>query len=733
MAAKVYEELGLKKEEYKRIVRHLRREPNHVELAIYSLLWSEHCAYKHSARLLKTLPSDGPKVIEGPGENAGVVDIGGGWALAFKMESHNHPSAIEPFNGAATGVGGIVRDILSMGARPIALMDSLRFGSVEKQRVRYLMDEVVAGIAHYGNCIGVPTVGGDVYFEDSYEDNPLVNVMCVGLVRHENIRRGRAQGQDNLLLLIGAKTGRDGIGGASVLASQEFDDAAIEKRPSVQVGDPFTKKLLIEACLELGECQLVAGLQDLGAAGLSSAVADMAGRAGQGVDVEVDKVPLREPGMEPWEVMISESQERMLALVTPENLEAAQEICRRWGLLAEVVGKVTSGDSIRILDGSKPLGEIPLDSLERPPLYKPAGKKPSYLKELNRVDLSTLPEPSDLQDVFRKMVKSPNLCSRRSVYEQYDHMVQTNTAVLPGSDAAVLRIKGLSCGVALTNDGNGRYSYLDPYQGAVIAVAEAARNLAAAGARPVALTDCLNFGNPEKSGTFWQFSRAIKGLGDVCRNLKIPIIGGNVSFYNESLGQPVYPTPIVGMLGLITDLNAALQSGFKEEQTLAVVVGETLPELGGSEYLKVIHDTVAGQPPAINLSKEAALHDFLRTGARQEILLSAHDLSEGGLGVALAEVALMGGLGGYFSLENLEPMSPVNKLFSESQSRALVSLKKERLGGVKRLAHERGLSARVIGEIGGDRLVIDDRINLPLDELKNIWEETLESGRISVS
>lgn len=733
MATKLYEELGLKKDEYNRIIRHLRRRPNHTELAVYSLLWSEHCAYKHSRNLLKTLPTEGRGVLQGPGENAGVVDIGGGWAIAFKMESHNHPSAIEPFNGAATGVGGIVRDILSMGARPIALLDSLRFGNLGKPRARYLMEEVVAGIAHYGNCIGVPTVGGEAYFDESYEENPLVNVMCVGLVRHENIRRGKAEGKDNLVLLIGAKTGRDGIGGASILASQEFDEKAAEKRPSVQVGDPFVKKLLIEACLELGECQLVVGLQDLGAAGLSSALADMASRSGQGVDVEVGKVPLREPGMEPWEVMISESQERMLAVITPSNLEAVQEICNRWGLLSEVVGKVTSKRRLRMLHDSEVVGEIPIASLNRAPSYKPAAKKPSYLKELNNFDPLKLPEPSNFNEVLLRMVKAPNICSRRAVYEQYDHMVQTNTTVLPGSDAAVLRIKGLASGIAMTTDGNGRYCFLDPYRGAVIAVAEAARNLATVGAKPLALTDCLNFGNPEKPDIFWQFSRVLSGLREACTTLRIPIIGGNVSFYNESLGQAIYPTPVVGMVGRVEDVDSGVTAAFKEDGSLALVIGETKPELGGSEYLSAIKGTVAGRPPDIDLTKEAALHDFLRTAVRLGLLLSAHDLADGGLGIALAESALLGDIGGRFLLKTLGPIPAVAALFGESQSRALVSLREDRVAAVKRLAAERGLFATVIGDVGGDTLVIDDRINLPLDELKMVWEETLESGRVPVS
>jgi phosphoribosylformylglycinamidine synthase len=726
MKREVYLGLGLKDEEYKKIKKLLGREPNYLELSMFSVLWSEHCAYKHSREVLKKLPTKASWVIQGPGENAGVVDIGDGLAVAFKIESHNHPSAIEPFQGAATGVGGIVRDIFSMGARPIALLDPLRFGELNEERVRYLFEEVVAGIASYGNCIGVPTVGGDLYFESAYRGNPLVNVMCVGLVKKENLLRGIARGVGNLILLIGARTGRDGIHGAT-FASGELTEESEERRPSVQIGDPFTEKLLIEACLELSEKELLVALQDLGAAGLTSSSAEMASKGGVGVDIDVSKVPRREEGMEPYEVMISESQERMLAIVKPENLEEAISVCKRWGVGASVIGKVTGTSLLRVFDGKKLVGEIPVEALtKKVPVYHPQAKKPSYLQKNFHFDLNSLPTPSSFNEVLMKLVSSPNLCSRKWVYEQYDHMVQTNTVVLPGSDAAVLRVKGTRKGIALTVDGNGRYTYLNPRVGGRIAVAEALRNLVVSGAKPLAITDCLNFGNPEDPEIFWQFKEAVEGMSEACRELGVPVVSGNVSFYNESFGEAIYPTPIVGAVGLIEDTRNHLTIAFKEKGSLIVLIGETFPDLGGSEYLKLMTGKVAGEPPKIDFEREKKLYEFILEASAEGILLSAHDLSEGGLAQALVESSLAKGYGVHLDVE--EPDDWAVFLFSESQSRAIVTLRGEDLPRLKMIAFEKEVPFTLLGHVSGRMFKVNDRIEIVLDDLRKAWENSLFSN-----
>ncbi|MDI6822617.1 MAG: phosphoribosylformylglycinamidine synthase subunit PurL [Actinomycetota bacterium] len=737
--SEVYRELGLKREEYDRIVDILGRKPNFLELAMYSVMWSEHCAYKHSKPVLTILPTQAPHVLQGPGENAGVIDIGDGLAVVFKVESHNHPSAIEPFQGAATGVGGIIRDILAMGARPIALLDSLRFGSPQKSKVKYLLEQVVAGISAYGNSTGVPTVGGEVYFEDAYEGNPLVNVMCVGLAKHNEFVKGVAKGRGNLILLIGSKTGRDGIGGVSTLASREFGEEAEEKRPSVQVGDPFTEKLLIEACLELMEKKLLVGLQDLGGAGLTCATCETASRAGMGMDVDVLKVPRRERDMKPWEVMISESQERMLAIATPKNMKKAIDICHRWGLDATVVGKVTNTGILRIFEGKDIVGQMPTRSLAHDaPIYYAQAEKPAYVDELQKYDLTRLEVPSDFNEVLLDLLSSPNICSRKWIYEQYDHMVQVNTVVLPGSDASVLRIKGTNKGLALTVDCNGRYCYLDPFIGAKIAVAEAARNLVCSGAKSLAVSDCLNFGSPEKPEIFWQFREAVRGLSEACTELGIPVVSGNVSFYNESFGEAIYPTPTVGMVGILEDISHRCTLSFKEEDSVIALLGITLPELGGSEYLKVVHNLVAGSPPILDMGREIGVQRLCLKAIQEELILSAHDCSEGGLAVTLAECCITGGLGamvriqdtGYRIQEN--PKSPnsqlpsPNLLFSESQSRIIVSLREENLPKLEKLAREFRVPVTILGRVGGNALVIDDKINLQVSNLARRWQEALE-------
>jgi phosphoribosylformylglycinamidine synthase II len=726
----IYEELGLTAEEYRQINRILGREPNFLELSMYSVMWSEHCAYKYSRPLLKTLPTEGPQILQGPGENAGAVDIGDGLAVVFKMESHNHPSAIEPYQGAATGVGGILRDIFTMGARPVALLDPLRFGSLENARVKYLFEEVVAGIAGYGNCCGIPTIGGDIYFEDAYEGNPLVNVMCIGLAQKDRITKGSAEGEGNIVLLFGSKTGRDGIGGVSVLASREFDEAAQEKRPSVQVGDPFTEKLLIEACLELIEKDLLVGLQDLGGAGLTCATCETASRSGTGMDVDISKVPRREENMQPFETMVSESQERMLAIIAPQNLAAVLEICDKWGLDSAQIGTVNGTGKLKIFEDEELVGEMPANSLaDDAPFYHGKGERPSYLDEVQRYDPSKLEPPEDLNEALMSIMVSPNTCSRAWVYQQYDHMVQTNTAVLPGSDAGVIRIKGTKKAIAATTDCNGRYCYLDPYTGARIAAAEAARNLVCAGAKPLAVTDCLNFGSPEKPGCFFQFEQAVKGLSEACRDLGTPIVGGNVSFYNESFGEAIYPTPVVGMVGLIEDIDCCCTAAFKEDGSLIVLLGETKPELGGSEYLKVIHHQVAGKPPYLDMEQEKRVQKCCLKSIREGLVLSAHDCSEGGLAVALAESCILGRIGADINLPLTARGSQLKlheSLFSESQSRIILSLHDQNLSTLERNARDLGVPVTILGRTGGAKLLINGKISVAIEEVTSNWQGALE-------
>jgi phosphoribosylformylglycinamidine synthase len=720
----LYEELGLTGSEYEDIIKILGREPNKVELGMYSVMWSEHCSYKSSKEQLRKLPTAGPRVLIGPGENAGVVDIGNGKAVVFKMESHNHPSAVEPFQGAATGVGGMVRDIFTMGARPIASLDPLRFGSLENARTRYLLDGVVAGIASYGNCLGIPTVAGDIYFEDSYEENPLVNVMCLGIMPIERLIRGQASEPGSVGVLMGSSTGRDGIGGVSVLASQEFDEKSAEKRPSVQVGDPFTEKLEIEACLEMLDEGLLTGLQDLGGAGLTCATCETAERGGCGMDVDISKVPLREPGMEPIEIMMSESQERMFAICSEDNLEKVLGICSKWGVDATPLARVTEGDTLRLMIGDEVVAEVPASSLAQGPEYHREQERPAYIDEVAAFDPGTLKPPDDPGDALLELLGSPNICSRHWVYHQYDHMVGVNTVMRPGGDAAVLKVKGAKSGLALTCDCNGRYCYLDPYVGAQIAVAESGRNLACSGATPVAITNCLNFGNPEKPGIFWQFCRAVEGLGEGCRQLETPVVGGNVSFYNESFGEAIYPTPVVGMLGLLDDVDDRVGSAFVQEGDLVALLGETKDELGGSEYLKVIHGKVAGSPPSIDWDAEKGLIRCLTRAAESNLLSSAHDLSEGGLAVALSESSIQGGTGAGVKLAGDLPLHVL--LFSESQSRALISFQPEKLEALKEIAARLGVPLEVIGRTGGDNLEVEGALSIPLEKMTDVYVNSLE-------
>lgn len=724
-----YEKLGLTAPEYASICKILGREPGDVELAMYSLMWSEHCGYKHSRSVLKLFPTEADYVLQGPGENAGVIDIGEGLAIAMKIESHNHPSAVEPFQGAATGVGGIVRDIFAMGARPIASLNSLRFGDPHKPRQKYLLEGVVAGIGSYGNCLGVPTVGGEVYFDDSYEGNCLVNAMTVGLVPKERLIKAQAAGVGNPVVLIGSKTGRDGIGGASVLASQEFDETLQEKRPSVQVGDPFTEKLLIEACLELLEKDLFVALGDLGAAGITSSASEMASRGNVGIDIDTDKVPLRESDMAAWEIMISESQERMLAVVTPDKLDEVIAICSKWELPATVIGNITDNRLMRVFSSGKLAGSMPVKSLtDDAPVYSAASREPAYLAETRDINLCELNFSDSPSQVLLTLLASPNICSRRWVWRQYDHQVQTNTVVTPGADSAVLRLRGSDKGIALTVDGNGRYCYLDPYAGAQIAVAEAARNLACVGAVPMAVTDCLNFGNPEKPGIFYQFKQAVQGIADACRYFKLPVISGNVSFYNESFGTAIYPTPTIGMIGLLEDVKRHCRTAFSQPESVIILIGEIGADLGGSEYLKVIHNKIAGLPPGLDLDTERINRELCLRAVKDGLLLSAHDCAEGGFAVALAECCIAGETGAIVQLGAMgTPDAVAGMVFGESQSRFVISLEDKKIPQFVRLAAEIGAKYNIIGKVTGDRMIIDDRIDVSVSEMKSAWEEALEN------
>jgi phosphoribosylformylglycinamidine synthase subunit PurL len=715
--------LGLTDEELVRIRDTLGREPNRAELAMYAAMWSEHCSYKSSKVHLRTLPTEGPAVLVGPGEDAGVVDVGEGLAAVFKLESHSHPSAIEPVQGAATGVGGIVRDVLSMGARPVALMDPLRFGPLEDARNWWLLSGVVAGIGQYGNSIGVPTVGGEVKFAAPHGPNPTINVLCLGLAPADRLVRARAEGEGNHLVLIGASTGRDGIGGVSVLASRTLDDSSDESRPSVQIGDPFSEKLLIEACLEMIDAGLLVGLQDLGGAGITCAVSESAARAGAGAEIDLDAVPLREPGMEAFEILTSESQERMLAIVRPEDLAAVEAVCRKWGLAPATIGRVTGDGRVRVRMAGSTVAEVPARSLaDEGPVYERSEARPAWLDDLHEDDPTYAPAPDDLRDCFVRVLGSPNVASKRWVFEQYDSLVQGNTLGGPDGDAALVRIEGTLRAIALSTDGNGRYGLLDPYLGGAHAVAEAARNVACTGTRPLAVTNCLNFGNPERPEVMWSFAEAVRGMGDACRALDTPVTGGNVSFYNETGDSAVYPTPVVGMLGVLDDYRLRLGTGLAPG-AVVYLLGDTFPELGGSEYAEVVLGRVSGRPPALDLHRERALIDLLVEAAARDVLASAHDCSDGGLAVALAEAAIAGECG--FAVAVPGDLPAHVALFSESASRVVVSVDPAKTGALETLAGDHGVPFARLGETGGPRMVFDDLFEATLDEARRVHEATI--------
>jgi phosphoribosylformylglycinamidine synthase len=715
IASPLHRQLGLTDSEHDRIVALLGREPNRAELAMYSVMWSEHCSYKSSKVHLRDLPSEGPQVLQGPGENAGVVDIGGGLAAVFKIESHNHPSFVEPFQGAATGVGGIIRDILAMGARPLASLNSLRFGDLDDPLQRRLLEGVVAGIGHYGNCVGVATVGGEVAFDSCYAGNPLVNALTLGIMPAERLVLGRAERPGDLAVLLGAKTGRDGIGGASVLASASFSSGHQAKRPNVQVGDPFQEKLLIESCLELVERGLLAGLQDLGAAGISCAVSEVAARAGMGMEVDLDAVPLREPSMEAWEILVSESQERMLALVDPARLEQVLAVCRRWGVLADVIGRMVEGGRLRVRFRGEPVADVPARSLaDDGPVYR----RP--LREPARAALAAVPLDADPAAAVLALAGDPTCASKRWVYEQYDRYVGHGTIAGPGSDAALVRVPGTERALALSVDGNGRYAALDPAAGAALAVAEAARNVACTGARPLAVTNCLNFASPERPEVMGAFAAAVAGMAAACRALGTPITGGNVSFYNESAGRAVHPTPVVGVLGVLEDATAALRSGFERAGLDVWLLGETREDLGGSAWQRLATGRLEGCPPVLDLAAEGRLHGLLVELAARRLVAGAHDLSDGGLALALVEAVLARGVGAWIELP--EGLAPLPMLVSESPSRALLAVEPARSIDVAALADRSGVPASRIGATGGDRLAIARVLDLDLDTLRERFE-----------
>jgi len=716
---------GLTQEEYEMIVELLDRKPTTTELGIFGVMWSEHCSYKNSKLVLKTLPTEGECVIQGPGENAGIIDIGDDQAISFKIESHNHPSAVEPFQGAATGVGGIIRDIFTMGARPIANLNSLRFGNLNNDKVKYLFKGVVSGISSYGNSIGIPTVGGEVYFSSAYEGNPLVNVMSVGLLDQENIATATAEGEGNSVMVVGAATGRDGIKGAS-FASDELTEDSEKDRPAVQVGDPFMEKLLLEASLELIKTDSLIGIQDMGAAGLTSSSAEMASRGNSGIEIDISKVPTREKNMSSYEIMLSESQERMLIIPKKGKERVVKDIFDKWGLHAEVVGKVTDDGMLRIFNGENKVAEISAKILaDEAPEYKRESIMPEYIKSINEINAEDI-KSKDFNNDLLDVLSSPTIASKKWVYEQYDYMVMTNTIVGPGSDAAVIRIKGEDKAVALSTDSNGKYCYLNPWRGGAIAVAEAARNIVCSGGKPLAITDGLNFGNPMDPEIYWQFKNSVEGITKACKELDTPVIGGNVSFYNESPKGAIYPTPIIGMVGLLDSLEDQTTMHFKDEGDLIYLIGQTGEELGGSEYLKVKEGKVDGYVPQLDLNLENRVQKTVREAIKNNIIKSAHDCSEGGLAVNLAESCFRNGLG--VNIEINEKTSKKALLFGESQSRIVVSISEKQASKLENIAVKNCVPYEHIGVVKGKQFKFNNLINLDVEEMKAKWETAIEKN-----
>ena len=728
-----YKELGLAEDEYDKVREILGRRPTSAELAIYSVMWSEHCSYKSSKLHLRQFRDKAPDtdvLLVGMGENAGVVDVGDGWAVTFKIESHNHPSYVEPYQGAATGVGGIVRDILTMGARPVAVLDSLRFGPLHAADTARVLPGVVAGVGGYGNCLGLPNIGGEVGFDDCYIGNPLVNALCVGVLRADSIKLAKADGPGNNVVLFGARTGGDGIGGASVLASATFDETHHAKRPSVQVGDPFAEKVLIECCLEIFAADLVVGIQDLGAAGLSCATTELAAAGTGGMDIGLDNVPLRDPTLTPEEILMSESQERMMAVVTPGDLDAFLAICGKWEVPATVIGTVTDSGRLRMSWRGEQIVDIPPGTAANDgPVYERPVERPHDQDAFAEQDGAGLTRPRDgagLRATVLRLAASQNLADKSWVTDQYDRYVQGNTVLGPPHDAGVIRLDdSTSRGVAVATDGNGRYARLDPYTGAQLALAEAYRNVAMTGARPIAVTNCLNFGSPEDPAVMWQFAEAVRGLADGCRGLGTPVTGGNVSFYNQTGTAAVLPTPVVGVLGVIDDVTRRLPSAFRSDGAPVYLLGETRDELGGSEWAWSVHGFLGGRPPAVDFAAERALAGLVRAAADEGLLESAHDLSEGGFAQALVESCLIGDVGARVELPR--GVSPFAGLFSESTARALVSLGGAHEQRFVALCGERGVPCQRLGVVDGLHPVLEvtGQFRLPLPELRRAWSATL--------
>lgn len=728
--------LGLMDEEYKRILEILGRIPSYTELGIFSVMWSEHCSYKNSILELKKLPRSGGRLLVSAGEeNAGLVDIGDGLAVAFKIESHNHPSAVEPYQGAATGIGGILRDIFTMGARPIAALNSLRFGAIDNgnERSKYLFKNVVKGIGDYGNCFGVPTVSGEIYFDECYRDNPLVNAMAVGIVKHNEVAKAIAEGEGNPVFIVGSSTGRDGIHGAT-FASEEISEKSESKRPSVQVGDPFTEKLLLEASLELIKSGVVVGMQDMGAAGITCSTSEMSAKGNAGMDINLDLVPAREENMSSYELMLSESQERMLVVIEKGKEDIAKNIFEKWDLNCVEIGTVTSTPNVKIQYKGILVADVPAEPLVLgggAPVYVRESKEPAYLKEIREFDFNSLSEPADYNDTLLKILSSPNIANKNWVYEQYDTQVRTNTIVLPGGDASVVRIKGTKKALAMKTDCNGRYVYLNPYKGAMIAVCESARNVVCTGAVPLAITNCLNFGNPYKPEVYYQFKEVIRGMGDACKILNTPVTGGNVSFYNESPDYAVYPTPTIGMVGLIEDTDFVMTSHFKNDGDLIAVIGKAgnkkYDGIGGSEYLKKIHGKVCGDAPDIDPSFELKLYNALLDLINKRLVNSAHDISDGGFAVSVAECCIMDRNNTIGCKINLSLKSRADfAIFNESQSRIIVSLNEINADKCKNICSTYGINLEFIGTTGGNNFIINEIINLDKELISEAYYTSIK-------
>ncbi len=726
-----WQELGLKQDEYERIREILGRRPTSAELAMYSVMWSEHCSYKSSKvhlRRFGDLPQETPrgKQLAGIGENAGVIDIGQGWAVTFKIESHNHPSYVEPYQGAATGVGGIVRDIMAMGARPVAVMDPLRFGPIDHPDTARVLPGIVAGVGGYGNCLGLPNIGGELVFDECYQGNPLVNALCVGALRHEDLHLANASGVGNKIVLFGAKTGGDGIGGVSVLASETFDEGGPTKRPAVQVGDPFAEKVLIECCLDLYHAGVVEGIQDLGGGGLSCATSELASAGDGGMRIELDLVPLRDSSLRPEEILMSESQERMMAVVAPDQLDAFMAITDKWDVEATVLGEVTDGEHLEITWHGETIVDVPPRSVAHDgPVYQRPLERPAYLDDLQADSSSKLERPTsddDLRAQLLQVLASPNVCDKSWVTDQYDRYVRGNTAQAMPHDAGVVRVDEESgLGVALSTDCNGRFAKLDPYAGAQLALAEAYRNVATTGAQPLAVSDCLNFGSPEDPGVMWQFSQAVDGLTDACRELGIPVTGGNVSFYNQTGDVAIHPTPVVAVLGVLDDVARRASAGWREAGEQVFLLGETRDELDGSQWAAVVHGHLGGLPPRVDLAAEKALALALQEAVAAGVVASAHDVSDGGLGVALAESAMIFGVGATVELHGI----PAVDLFSESAGRVLVTASSQDVPALEAACTKHDVPLTKIGVTGGDSLTVTDRFEIPVTELRETHQATL--------